>query len=178
MDFKKVIESIVKEFSDQQIDFALVGGLAVSLYVQARTTQDVDILLLLEDVKKAKKIFLNMGYKIIFESSDIMTFVSDKAGLGRIDVQLAHRKPSVAMLNRANVIELFPKIKIKVLKPADIIGLKVQAYNNDPSRYHKDMADIQELAKHIGKKDISVVQGYFKMFDKEKDFKAIFGAKK
>jgi len=76
------------------------------------------------------------------------------------------------------MIEIFPKIRIKVLKPEDIIGLKVQAYNNDPSRYHKDMADIQELAKLVRKKGITVVKGYFKMFDKEKDFKAIFGAKK
>jgi hypothetical protein len=178
MDFRKVIESIVKEFSDQQIDFALVGGLAVSLYVQPRTTMDVDILLLSNDVKKAKKVFLEMGYKVVFESSDIVTFVSSKVGLGRVDVQLAHRAPSVEMLNRANVIDLFPKIKIKVLKPMDIIGLKVQAYNNDPSRYHKDMADIQELAKLVSKKDLVVVQNYFKMFSKEKDFEAIFGAKK
>ena len=178
MDFKKVIESIVREFSDQQIDFALVGGLAVSLYVQPRATQDVDILLLFEDIKKARKIFLSMGYKVLFESTDIITFASDKEGLGRVDVQLAHRKPSIEMLNRANVIELFPKIKIKVLKPSDIIGLKVQAYNNDPSRYHKDMADIQELSKLVEKKDLATVKDYFKMFGKDEDFIAIFGVEK
>ena len=50
------------------------------------------------------------------------------------------------MLERAVEREIFDStIKIKVLRPEDIIGLKLQAMNNDAERKEHDMQDIKSL---------------------------------
>ena len=50
------------------------------------------------------------------------------------------------MLERAEEKEIFGgELKIKVLKPEDLIGLKLQAVKNNPSRKEMDIADIKAL---------------------------------
>ena len=173
MDFKEVLKFLLAEFPKSDIDFALVGGLAVSIYTKPRMTQDLDLMILSTDLNKAKKILINAGYNITFESGDIVTFVSNSVARGRIDFQLAHRKHAKKMIARAKNIELYPGMNVKVLIPEDIIGLKVQAYNNQPERYYKDMADIQELIKSDDCKNLDEVEEYFKIFDRHSDFKTI-----
>lgn len=46
------------------------------------------------------------------------------------------------MATPSNLFSFFP---IFILKPEDIIGLKIQAYKNDASRELQDKADIQKL---------------------------------
>lgn len=54
---------------------------------------------------------------------------------------------------------------MKVLRPEDLIGLKVQATANDPSRKNADLADIELLMKHHGAAlDWSLLQTYFELF--------------
>jgi hypothetical protein len=173
MDFKKVLKFLLLEFSNQKIDFALVGGLAVSVYTDPRMTQDIDLIVMTLDFDKAKKILIDAGYKLEYESSDIATFISAFPDMGRIDIQLAHRKHAIDMIKRAKEVEVLSTVKIKILKPEDLIGLKVQAYNNDPSRYYKDMADIQELLKNEDCKDLPLIEEYFKIFDRLDDFKKL-----
>jgi len=60
-------------------------------------------------------------------------------------------------------------LKITVLKPEDLIGLKLQAIKNDSLRWRNDMADIESLINIYGRKlDLSLVKKYFQIFDMEK----------
>jgi hypothetical protein len=52
---------------------------------------------------------------------------------------------------------------------ADLIGLKVQGYSNDPRRRHQDMADIQRVLESAPELDLERVRKYFRLFDREKD---------
>ena len=53
-----------------------------------------------------------------------------------------------------------------MLLPEDIIGLKVQAIANDPSRKNADLADIESLLKlHARRLDWQLIQSYFELFD-------------
>ena len=63
------------------------------------------------------------------------------------------------MLKKANKSKIFDnKLEIKVLRPEDIIGLKIQAIANNPSRLHKDFSDIEELIK-MQKTDVLIIGG-------------------
>jgi hypothetical protein len=61
---------------------------------------------------------------------------------------------------------------IRVVDAADLIGLKVQASSNDPSRRYLDLADIDRLLRRA-EVDLARVREYFRLFDREKELDAL-----
>jgi len=171
MDFDQVFELLIESFREQNIDFALMGGFALRAVGLTRTTQDIDLVILKEDTEKAKDIMVRQGYELIHESEDILNFLNKNSDLGRVDFLLAYRKYALAMLRGASEKTLFDgKIKVKVLKVEDLVGLKVQSSSNDSNRLYQDMADIRLLIKHnLSTIDIKVLREYFALFDREKE---------
>jgi hypothetical protein len=138
------------------VKHALIGGFALAVYGYHRATADID--LLAEGGKKSeiKQAFLGQGYLLEYESSEVLQF----SGLGFVDILLANRPLSKEMLNRSLRNE---DLGIYVLKPEDIIGLKIQAYKNDPSRELQDKSDIQQLLK-LANIDLKQIQIYAELF--------------
>jgi len=163
MDFIQVFKFLLENFQLQNIDFAIIGGLALQAAGITRTTRDIDLLILSQDKNKVKAIMLKAGYELLHKSEDILNFYSKKIELGRVDFLLAHRKYTLAMLKRAEEKEIFAgKFKIKVIKVEDQIGLKVQSSSNDPKRMHQDMADIEQLIiNNYPKLDIDLLRELF-----------------
>ena len=55
---------------------------------------------------------------------------------------------------------------MKILVPEDLIGLKIQAFSNDPRRESVDLWDIEQLMKLQGKRmDWSRVGEYCALFN-------------
>lgn len=78
------------------------------------------------------------------------------------------------MLQRAKQEAVFNgAFMIKVVRPEDLIGLKVQSSSNDPSRYYQDMGDIEQILKrhHQGVifLNMELVREYFKIFQREEE---------
>ncbi len=111
-----------------------------------RTTRDIDLLISGKDCAKVKDMMLARGYELIHESEDVLNFTGENLELGRVDFLLAHRKYTLAMLNRADEQPVFEdRFRIKAVKAEDLIGLKVQSSSNDPGRQNHDMADVRSL---------------------------------
>ena len=55
---------ILQELFDREIDYLIVGGLAVNLYGVPRVTQDIDIIIAFdkENVFKLNRVFKSLGY--------------------------------------------------------------------------------------------------------------------
>ena len=101
----------------------------------------------------------------ILESQEFSSFMDDRI---RVDFQHARRPISQEMLARADAV-VFAGIEIPVLLAEDLIGLKVQAYHNNPRRL-QDHVDIQRLLQaNWGRLDLDRLRGYFGLFDREKD---------
>ena len=75
------------------------------------------------------------------------------------------------MLRRAQEKEVFGgKLKAKVIRIEDQIGLKVQSSSNDPQRLHQDMADIESLIRNnYPNLDVDILREYFDLFDRQKE---------
>ncbi|MCX6353963.1 MAG: hypothetical protein NTZ78_03525 [Candidatus Aureabacteria bacterium] len=70
------------------------------------------------------------------------------------------------------LIDIFrrEKIEFALIGSEDLIGLKVQAFCNDPARYHQEMSDIEALLiQNRSMSDMRSVREYFKLFNREKD---------
>ncbi|MCD4812276.1 nucleotidyltransferase [bacterium] len=166
MDFKNILGDLIVAFEKENVDFALIGGLAMETVGIVRSTQDVDLLILAEKVLMIKTTMHQKGYSLLHESEDVLNFVGAHSQSGRVDFLLAHRRYTLAMLKRAIKYPVFDgEFTIKALRPEDLIGLKVQASSNDPGRWFQDMADVQMiLEKHRSKMDMDLVKEYFELF--------------
>ena len=172
MDFKHTFEIITHSFKKENLKYAIIGGFALEAAGVMRATMDIDLLVLANDQNIIKSIMISNGYELVFESKEVITFIGSNDSLGRIDFLLAHRKYTLAMLERAQKKSVLQgRIKIYVVEPEDLIGLKIQAVANDQYRFNQDMADIQMILKNKSETlDFYRIREYFELFDKLDDY--------
>ncbi len=132
----------------------------------SRATIDVDLLIEFENKMKAEDLLCKNGFILVHESDEFLQF----QGIGLLDILLAKRPLSRKMLKSASLIE---SLQIKCLLPEDIIGLKIQAFSNDPSREFQDKSDIQFLIQNRAGLDWVKIKEYAELFDKWDEIEAI-----
>ena len=171
MRFSKALPLLFKELQGDHIDFALVGGLAMYTLGFSRTTFDADFMILLAQADAVEQIMNRLGYQSHHKTQDVANYSSQDSDMGQVDFLFAHRRYAVAMLQRAGNATLLG-YPVKVIRPEDLIGLKVQSSSNDLERTQKDRADIEEILRNHGKTmDWSLVEEYFRVFDRETEYK-------
>ena len=171
MNFAKVITEAVGALEAAHIRYALIGGFAMAMRGVQRATVDLDFILLLDDLEKADRILTSFGYTRTFRSENVSHYLSADGDWGRIDLLHAFRGPSLGMLDRADCLTLGHGIAIKVVQVEDIIGLKIQALSNDPSRLERDWYDIRLLVRaareHGSSLDWELIDDYLALFHLE-----------
>ena len=170
MDFRAVLKLVGEDFRKEEIRYALMGGFALGAAGVHRATIDLDFLVLRDDQQKVDAIMRAHGYKCVYKSGDVAQYVSKDKLFGEVDFILAHRNISCKMIERAQEKEMF-SLKVRVLRPEDIIGLKIQALANDKTRAAKEYLDIESLLNFYKKKlDWAALKDYFKLFDLERKY--------
>jgi len=175
MDFKAVIGELICLFDKRGIRYALIGGFALGLWGSARATVDIDLLINRDDLEKADSVMLSLGYRCSHKSDNVSQYISDDKMMGEVDFLHAFREASLGMLERSAEKDIFNgALKIKVVSPEDLIGLKVQAIKNDPERERADMADIESLLSRHGKTiSWELIEEYCTLFDMGEVFKRL-----
>lgn len=173
MEFKTVISSLLKGFGEYRIRYGLIGGFALGLWGVGRATVDLDFLIHRKDLEKVDKVMRGLGYECKFKSENVSQYVSSVKIFGEVDFLHAFRQASLEMLERAAEREIYGgELKIRVLKPEDLIGLKLQAIKNNPSRKGIDLADIKALASvQRGKLDWPLIKKYAEILEAEEMLK-------
>lgn len=118
---------------------ALIGGFALAVHGYPRATNDIDFLVHGDFRTEVVGEMLSRGFNRFFTSDE----VDQWEGEAPVDFLYARRPISQTMLQRASTGETL--VGIPVLDPSDLIGLKIQAYVNNPKRQLQDLADIQKL---------------------------------
>ncbi|MEN6374628.1 MAG: nucleotidyl transferase AbiEii/AbiGii toxin family protein [Smithella sp.] len=169
MEFKIVLEKLLGEFERHSIRYALTGGFAMGLWGVGRVTVDIDFLVHRDDADKVEAIMHQIGYECQYRSENVAQYLSPLKIFGEIDYIFAFRPPSRKMLETAETKAVFNgDLSIRVLRPEDLIAMKMQAIKNDPARREIDLADIRALAE-INKKEMDfILMGqYVKLLDME-----------
>ena len=156
MHFEVVIRRVVGAMETAGIHYALIGGFAMALRGVQRATMDLDFILMLEDMERADLILRDCGYERIFQSANVSHYASQDQNWGRIDILHAFRGPTLGMLKRAESIRVLDDVSIRVVHVEDIVGLKVQASVNDPSRSTRDWADIRMILEAAGEQKVTI----------------------
>ena len=171
MNFAKVIADVCGRLDKAGVRYALIGGFAMALRGVQRATMDLDFILMLEDLAKADAILVELGYRRNFHSENVSHYTSAAADWGRIDLLHAFRGPSLGMLRRAERLKVDAELQLPVVQIEDLIGLKIQALVNDPSRAVGDWGDIRLLLEAARQQrvalDWKLLEDYLRLFDLE-----------
>ena len=81
LDLYDEFRAVVSSLSERSIEYAVCGGLAVSVYCEPRATVDIDLLILPEDYERAKEAAQALGYTI---EGPPMTFVHGAIEIRRL----------------------------------------------------------------------------------------------
>ena len=175
MNFKSILSVLIEKFKENEIRYALMGGLALGLWGVGRSTVDIDFLVDRGDLSRIDHIMQELGYECKFKSENVSQYVSPLKIYGEVDFLHAFREASLEMLKRAVEKDILKgSLKIKVLKPEDLIGLKFQAIKNNPLREQTDIEDIKALLSILGGNlDWSEIEEYAKTFDMMDVYKKI-----
>ncbi len=147
-----VLEKLLPQFEAQEVRYALIGGLALGLLGVGRATMDIDFLVFRDDMPVVERIMGELGYECRYRSENVSQYVSPLAVFGEVDFLHAFRESTLEMLRRAQERAIFGgALRIKVVAPEDLIGLKLQALKNDPSGRVLDLEDIRDLVHVHGK---------------------------
>lgn len=170
MDFYKTLGSIFEKFRQNSIDSALIGGFALHFWGYSRATTDLDLLVLGKDRNQLNRSMQELGFKVELETVHVARYQSGKDQVDFIFSQTFHGSK---IIDRACEKELLG-IKLRVARAEDIIGLKVQSMVNDPLRWLREMADIENLLIENGRTlDLKLIEQYFSLFKLEKEWKEI-----
>jgi predicted nucleotidyltransferase len=170
MDFLRALAELTEKLDAEAVRYALIGGFGMAMRGVQRATVDLDFVLAMEDLDRSDQALRELGFRRYFHTDNVSHYRHDEL-VERIDLLHAFRRPSMAMLERAERIELEKGLAVPVAAVEDIIGLKVQAMSNDPARAEQDWLDIRLLvrsARVAGHSlDWELIGDYFTLFDKQ-----------
>ncbi|PIP20967.1 MAG: hypothetical protein COX40_01950 [Candidatus Omnitrophica bacterium CG23_combo_of_CG06-09_8_20_14_all_40_11] len=128
------LKQLIKLMLNTKTDYAVLGGIAVSIYGEPRLTFDIDVNIIVDInkindfLKKAKKYgFLPLPSKIekFIENTGVipMRFSKDKV-MGKCDFIIAQNPLEYSGIKRARFKKI-NSIKVKLISPEDLIIHKI-----------------------------------------------------
>jgi len=156
----QTLDKAFRAMAEAKASCALIGGMAMGAHGINRSTIDVDFLIRRSDYDAVKSALLAVGFVCKDEGEDTVHF----GGAGPLDLLLAHRPASLAMLERAKPMAR----EVPVVDAEDLIGLKIQAMFNDSRRRAREEADVQAMMERYGDElDWDRINSYAEVFEEE-----------
>ena len=154
----EALRKIAADLDREQIDYVAIGAIALNRHGYRRFTEDIDLLLTREGLKRFRETLIGLGYRPGFEGAQKKFRTSDNIPLEIITTGEfpgdGLPKPVVFPIpsDFSVVID-----GVKTIKLEKLIELKIASGMTAPHRL-KDLADVQELIK-IKKLDKSFADG-------------------
>ena len=149
------LKSLCSLLNDEQIDYCLIGGLAVAILAKPRATEDIDLLIFINEEKIPALIRLLEKRFKIFQKKNVMHFpdaticrtvlgvLSDEAaGMVVVDFLLADRDTYREALRNPIFLTVDGE-KIPIARPESLIEMK--KISNRP----QDLLDISALKETL-----------------------------
>jgi hypothetical protein len=163
--FEDVLKDLLDWFKNSPGEFLIIGGIAVSLLTRPRTTQDIDVLSLLDESQW--KSFVSNGRQFGFEAR-----IQNAIGFAKKNrvLLLRHIKSAVNIdisfgllpfeeeSIQRKIFHQIGSLKIPLPTPEDLIIMKMVAHRP------QDMIDVQTLLQTFPKLDRKRVQKWVKEF--------------
>lgn len=163
--FENVLKDLLLWFRNSHGEFLIIGGIAVSLLTRPRTTQDIDVLSILDESQWGN--FLKIGRRFGFEAriADALPFARKnrvlllrhiKSGVN-IDISFGYLPFESESIKR-RVFHKVGALQIPLPTPEDLIIMKMVAHRP------QDMIDVKTILQTYPKLDRKRIQKWVKEF--------------
>ena len=173
--FEKALTRLETDLRGVQIRWALIGGLAVSLRAEPRTTRDIDLAVVVSGDRQAEEIaktLLFRGYREIdsggvLEQKDVnrlagvrfLTPGTEESAVG-VDLLFASSGIESEIAAAAERLAILPGLYFPVARIGHLIALKVLAGRD------KDRADLRLLLAHAESLDLQMAREALVLIDR------------
>jgi predicted nucleotidyltransferase len=129
--------AIQKVSESLDVDFALVGGLAVHYYIQSRTTQDIDFAVMTSDTAKLRSLFPGRSgalvYTAIIEGVDVDFLLAEDFPWTKEAIDTSHKDSKLFGLN------------LRIVKPEFLILYKIEVARDQDNTDIKNLLRLQDI---------------------------------
>jgi len=157
------------------VRWALIGGLAVSIRTEPRTTRDIDVATAVHDDREAEEMvreLFDRGYGFVgqLEHKDKKRLATVRASTPRsvgfevvIDLLFASSGIEVEIVHEAELLEVFPHVQAPVARTGHLIALKILAAR--PER-PQDVFDARALVQTANPSEIRRARAALDLIDR------------
>lgn len=173
--FEKALIRLETDLRGLQIRWALIGGLAVSLRAEPRTTRDIDLAVVVSGDREAEEVakaLLFRGYREsesggVLEQKDVgrlagvrfLTPGSEESAVG-VDLLFASSGIEPEIAAAAEKLSVLPGLYAPVARTGHLIALKILAGRD------KDRADLRLLLAQAGPSDLQLARESLVLIDR------------
>jgi len=161
---ESALQRITADLARSGVDFALIGGLAVSVRTEPRFTRDADFAVAVSGDAEAEALIQRLravGYEIaalveqdaVGRLATVRLAIAGDAEGPVMDLLFASSGIERAVVAEANSMELLPGLTVKVAGIAHLIALKVLSRDDD--RRPQDLVDLRALLRMATPDDVS-----------------------
>jgi predicted nucleotidyltransferase len=161
---ESALHRITADLARSGVDFALIGGLAVSVRTEPRFTRDADFAVAVSGDAEAEALVQRLhaaGYEIaaLVEQDAVGRLATVRLALAGdaegpvMDLLFASSGIEHEVVAEADAIELLPGLTVKVACIAHLIALKV--LSRDDERRPQDLVDLRALLRMATPDDVS-----------------------
>lgn len=141
----KFFETIDTETRKRDLQFLVIGGLAVNLYGYSRDTADLDMLICMPQREQWLGLYFELGYTIYRDASVFIQLSPPKQGAWPVDLMLVQEKTFATMFAASREEDLYGT-RSRIPSLEHLIALKLHALKNGRfDRYLKDFLDVENL---------------------------------
>lgn len=163
-----VLRSAALDLDDFNLQWALVGGLAVSVWTEPRFTRDIDLVVAVtgdRDAEQAVHTLQRRGYRVQalveqeaagrLATARLVPRGEDEAGIV-LDVLFASSGIEQEIVGAAEVLEILPGVRVPVAAVGHLIALKL--LSRDPRTRPQDQVDLVQLLRVARPADLEVAR--------------------
>ena len=168
---QKVLIRLEADLRDLGQQWALVGGLAVSVRSEPRTTRDLDLAVLVPDDRDAERLVNDLrarGYlpETLLEQESTGRLATirllapgEEQGGVLVDLLFASSGIEPEIVSSAERLDVFPDLAVPVARTGHLLALKVLAGRA------KDLADIEALVAEASPEDLDTARFLLKLIE-------------
>jgi hypothetical protein len=176
----KFFETIDAETRRQNLQFLVVGGLAVNLHGYSRDTADLDLLICGDQREQWLDLFSRLGFVVYNDGGNFIQLASQEHAAWPVDLMLVQGKTFAPMFAASRQVDLYGTLS-RIPSLEHLIALKLHALKNGRAdRFLKDFLDVENLIR-INRLDMKsenirqlfVKYGTMELYDKASRFFAV-----
>ena len=162
------LRRIAADLRRSNVEFALIGGLAVSIRTEPRFTRDVDIAVAVANDDEAEALIRSLreaGYEVggLVEQDAVGRLATVRLGVAAdtdgpvVDLLFASSGIEPDIVAAAEPIELLPGLTLKVARVGHLVALKVLA--REDVRRPQDIVDLRALLRTANQTELATARG-------------------